>query len=82
MNTLYIFNRIIPIGNYFDLGGTGCVLNIVFFFENLKIFRTLAFLCFPPVSVCVHTRQVENQRCSRTCRVKKNHKILRNKHNI
>ena len=24
-----------------------------FFFEYLKIFRTLAFLCFPSVSVCV-----------------------------
>ena len=30
-------------------------LNIVFFPEFLKIFRTLAFLCFPSVSVCVHT---------------------------
>ena len=29
------------------------------------------------VSVCIHTRQVENQRCSRTGRVQKNHKILR-----
>ena len=28
-------------------------------------------------SVCTHTRQVENQRCSRTGRVQKNHKILR-----
>ena len=25
------------------------------FFEYFKIFRTLAFLCFPSVSVCVHT---------------------------
>ena len=31
------------------------------------------------VRVCTHTRQVENQRCSRTDRVKKNHKILREK---
>ena len=27
----------------------------VFFSEDFKIFRTLAFLCFPSVSVCVHT---------------------------
>ena len=27
--------------------------------------------------MCTHARQVENQRCSRTGRVKKNHKILR-----
>ena len=47
------------------------------FFENLKLFRTLAFLCFPPVSVCVHTRQVEHQRCRRTGRVQKNPEILR-----
>ena len=29
------------------------------FFEDFKIFQNLAFLCFPSVSVCVHTRQVE-----------------------
>ena len=54
------------------------------FLKDFKIFRTLAFFCFPSVSVCVHThtRQVENQRCSRTGRVQKNHKILRKKHNI
>ena len=34
---------------------TGCSLNIVFFSEDFKIFRTLAFLCFPSVSVYVHT---------------------------
>ena len=51
----------------------------MFFFEDFKIFRTLAFLCFLSVSVCVHTytRQVEHQRCSRTGRVQKKHKILR-----
>ena len=31
------------------------------------------------VSVCTHTRQVEHQTCSRTGRVKKNHKNLRKK---
>ena len=28
---------------------------ILCFFRIFKIFRTLAFLCFPSVSVCVHT---------------------------
>ena len=41
------------------------------FFEDFKIFRTLAFLCFPSASVCTHTRQVEHQRIGR---VQKNHK--------
>ena len=44
------------------------------FFEDFKIFRTLFSL---GVSMCTHTRQVEHQRCSRTDRVQKNHKILR-----
>ena len=39
-------------------------------------------LFFLGVSVCTHTRQVENQRCSRTGRVQKNLKTLRKKHNI
>ena len=34
---------------------TGCSLNIVFFSKYFRIFRTLVFLCFPLVSVCVHT---------------------------
>ena len=51
---------------------TGCSLNIVFFFEYFKIFRTLFS---PGVSVCKHTRQVEHQRCSRTGRVQKNPKF-------
>ena len=53
---------------------TGCSSNIVFFSEDFKIFRTLFSL---GISVCTHTRQVENQRWSRTERVKKNHKMLR-----
>ena len=28
-----------------------------FFFEYFEIFRTLAFLCFPSVSVCLYTHQ-------------------------
>ena len=47
------------------------------FFEDSKIFRTLSFLCFPSVSVCTQTRQVELQICSRTDRVQKNSEILR-----
>ena len=57
---------------------TECSLNIVLFSVFFKTFRTLFSL---GVSVCTHTRQVENQRCSRTGRVQKNHKILRKKHN-
>ena len=53
---------------------TGCSLNIVFFFEDFEIFRTLFSL---GVSVCTHTRQVEHQRSSRTGRVQKNSDILR-----
>ena len=33
--------------------GTGYSLNIVFFSEDFKTFRTLAFPCFPSVSLCV-----------------------------
>ena len=40
--------------NTFSAYNTGCSLNIVFL-EDFKIFRTLAFLCFFSVSVCVHT---------------------------
>ena len=36
---------------------TGCSLNIVFLPIFFEIFRTLAFLCFPSVSVCVHTKE-------------------------
>ena len=50
-----------------------------FFSEILKIFRTLFSL---GASLCTQSRQVKNQRCCRTGRVQKNHKILRKKHNI
>ena len=49
------------------------------FSKLFEIFRTLFSL---GVSVCTLTRQVEHQRCNRTGRVQKNHKILRKKHNI
>ena len=58
---------------------TGCSLNIVFFSDFFEKFRTLFSF---GVRVCTQTRQVENQRCSRTRRVQKNHNILRKKHNI
>ena len=34
-----------------DCSATGCSWNIVFLSEDFKIFRTLAFLCFPSVSL-------------------------------
>ena len=46
----------------------------MFFRRFQYIFRTLFSL---GVSVCTHARQVEHQRCSRTGRVQKYHKILR-----
>ena len=49
------------------------------FSEFLKIFRSLFLL---GVSVCTHTRQVENPRCSRIGRVQKSHKILRKNYNF
>ena len=61
-------------------GGTGCSLNIVFFFENFKIiFRTLASLGFPALCTRTTKWQVEHQCCSRTGSVQKIHKILRKK---
>ena len=54
---------------------TGCSLDIVFFLKILKysgLWPSAVSLC---VSVCTHTRRLEHQRCSRTGRVQKNHKI-------
>ena len=49
--------------------------------ENIVIFLNSVSSATVPVvfdlALCTHTRQVENQRCSRTYRVQKNHKILR-----
>ena len=58
---------------------TGCSFNIVFFriFKNISDSGLSLFSL--GVSVCKHTRQVVHQRCSRTDRVQKNHKIFRNK---
>ena len=36
------------------LADTGCSLKNCVFYEDFKIFRTLAFLCFLSVSVCVN----------------------------
>ena len=56
------------------------------FSKILKDSGLLPFSVFPRCQwvylVYTHTRQVEHQRCSRTGRVQKNHKILRKKHNI
>ena len=55
---------------------TGCSLNIVFFSKILKYIPDSVLSRFPlGVSVCTHIRQVEHQRCTRTGRVQKNHKI-------
>ena len=37
--------------------GAGCSLNIVFISKEFRILRTLTFICFPLVSVCVYTHQ-------------------------
>ena len=52
---------------------TGCSLNIVFFRIFKNISNSGLSLFSLGVSVCTHTRQVENQRCNRTGRVQKNH---------
>ena len=61
------------------VGSTGYSLNIVFFFlENFYNIPDSGFSVFSlGVSVCKHTRQVENQRFSRTSRVQKYHNIFR-----
>ena len=56
-NLFFIF--LIVETKYSSVNDTGCSLNIMFFPEDFKIFWTLALLCFPSVSVCVHTRQVK-----------------------
>ena len=61
----------------YNMSVTGCSSNIVFFSKDFRIFRTLVFLCFPSVSVCVHTHRSNPSACSRTGRVQKNHNILR-----
>ena len=55
----------------------GCSLNIVFFSKFFKCSGLCLSLFSLGVSVCTHTRQVENQRRSRFGRVQKNYKILR-----
>ena len=75
----YCVSSFLKLLSYFLLEpDTGCSLNIVFFPKILKY----SGLCSPSVSVCVHTRQVEHHRCSRTGIVQKNYNILRKKHNI
>ena len=53
---------------------------ILCFFRFLKNIPDSGLSLFSlGISVCTHTKQVENQRCNRTGRVRKNHKILRKK---
>ena len=47
------------------------------FSKDFRIFRTMDFLCFPLVSVCVHTSAA-----AELAEVRKNHKILMKKPNI
>ena len=55
----------------------GCSLNIVFFFKRQQnISNSGLSVYFLGVRVCTHIRQVEHQRCSRTGRFQKIHKIL------
>ena len=63
MNTLYILpwlcfclafrSSVFLLIMYCTPFHTGCSSNIVFS-KKIKIFRTVIFLCFPSVSVCVH----------------------------
>ena len=61
---------------------TGCSLIIVFFPIFFKYSGLWPFSVFPRCQ-CVYTHQAGRKSgCSRTGRVRKNHKILRKKHNI
>ena len=85
---IYLLELILKLRRRRDMGGGVLFLTLyrvfikycVFFrrFENIPDSGIFSL----GVSVCTHTRQVENQRCCRTGRVQKNHKILRKKHNI
>ena len=77
VNSSYPWNEWSEIKIQFLFWDTGCSLNIVFFSKFFKcsgLCLSLFSLC---ISTCTQTRQVEHQRCSRTGRVQKNHKILR-----
>ena len=41
----------------FGQDGTGCSIKYCVFSKDFRLFRTLVLLCFPSVSVCVHTHQ-------------------------
>ena len=80
---LFQTSQYVSVAAIFLFSTTRCSLNIVFFSKILKYSGLSPFSVSPCVSVCTHTRQVEpHQRCSRTGRVQKNHKILKKKHNI
>ena len=54
--TCKIDKKLIFVDIFFSsLEATGCSLNIVFFSKDFGIFQTLAYLCFPLLSECVHT---------------------------
>ena len=64
-----------------DERGTGCSLNIVFFPEDFKIFRTLAFLCLSSVSVSVHNGRANTSAAAELAEFIKI-TIFKGKHNI
>ena len=61
---------------FYNTGYYRVFIKYCVFFEYLKYSVLLPFSVFPRWQ-CVHTRQVEHQRCSRTGRVQKIYKILR-----
>ena len=67
---------------------TGCSINIVFFRRFLNILRTLAFLGFPSVSVCMYTMagqtpaQQQNQQSSEKSQHFKGKYLIFNEHPV
>ena len=84
MNTLYLPNyQSIYLYLYIYLSIYMVFIKYCVFFRRFwNIPDSGLYLFFLGVSVCTHTRQLENQCWSRTGRGQKNHKTLRKKHNI
>ena len=54
----------------------------VWFFEDFKIFRTLAFLGFPSVSVCVYTMAGQTPALQQNWQSSEKSQHFKEKHNI
>ena len=52
------------------------------FLEDVKIFRTLAFLCFPSVSVFVHIPGIRTHALQQNWQSSEKSQKLKEKHNI